>query len=325
MTFERRPPLSQGFTLIELLVVIFIIGLLAALLIPAVQSARESACRSECANNFKQIGLALQNYQASWQTFPPGLISRVQIQTDKSATIGPGWAWGSMALMYMEQGPLSNAANFSLSPGAFAQITVTRCSLQCYLCPSAGGELGTTIDLGRNFVKVNGISPGHYVGSAGWFDSSTAFPGTSLVAGDGVLYPNSRVSSASITDGTSQTVIAGERSPNVSSATWSGVPGLDKVVTLCTKFSWPVNSCVSGVFLTLSRSGPSTDTLGGNGPGGYTPNDPGSGADGFWSRHPGGCNFLYADGSVHFIKSSINPASFRAMLSRNGGEIVGEP
>src|SRR5438309_1124350 len=115
-TVPRR---RGGFTLIELLVVIAIIAVLIALLLPAVQAAREAARRISCVNNLKQIGLALHNYHEASGTFPPGYASYWRLDSGDAGTaeddLGPGWAWGSMILPQMEQTPLYNAINFSLS------------------------------------------------------------------------------------------------------------------------------------------------------------------------------------------------------------------
>jgi prepilin-type N-terminal cleavage/methylation domain-containing protein len=109
-----RPPSvskARGFTLIELLVVIFVIGLLVALLLPAVQSARETARRAQCANNLKQIGLAVHGYHGVWQSFPPAYLT----QHATGLELGTGWAWGTLVQPYLEQRPLYNAANFDLA------------------------------------------------------------------------------------------------------------------------------------------------------------------------------------------------------------------
>ena len=150
---SRPPSVSKphGFTLVELLVVIFIIGLLVALLLPAVQSAREAARRAQCANNLKQIGLALHGYHDVWQNFSPAYLT----QHVTGLELGTGWAWGMLVLPYLEQRPVYDAANFDLGfgevaaplVGLFENGTVRRVSVSMFLCPSAGGGEGP-IDLG---------------------------------------------------------------------------------------------------------------------------------------------------------------------------------
>src|SRR5690242_3831055 len=103
----------SGFTLIELLVIIAIIGLLVALLLPAVQAAREAARRAQCANNLKQIGLAMHGYHDVWHSFPPGYLTRPVTGLE----LGPGWAWGTLILPYLEERPLYDSANFDFSYG----------------------------------------------------------------------------------------------------------------------------------------------------------------------------------------------------------------
>src|SRR5262249_20909256 len=100
-----------GFTLIELLVVIAIIGILIALLVPAVQKIRESAARVQCKNNLKQIGLAFHNYHSTFSTFPPGFSSRAA--TVDGPSQGPGWGWGAYLLPYLDQGNVFNQIDFS--------------------------------------------------------------------------------------------------------------------------------------------------------------------------------------------------------------------
>src|SRR6516225_2399589 len=125
MRIDRTSSRARGFTLIELLVVISIIGVLIALLLPAVQAAREAARRSSCVNNMKQIGVALHNYLNTIGVFPPGYVSAINPtvtdacdqdnENQHGVDLGPGWAWGSMILPQMEQQPLFSSINFNLS------------------------------------------------------------------------------------------------------------------------------------------------------------------------------------------------------------------
>ena len=128
------------------------------------------------------------------------------------------------------------------------------------------------------------------------------------IQGTGVIYPNSRVAIADVSDGTSATLMIGERSRNLADAAWPGSFGSrTEPAPLCTKAGWPIQSCVGLMFLLMGRTGPSSDIISGSIPGGNTPNHPAAGADGFWSRHPGGCNFLFCDGSVRFVKADGRP------------------
>jgi prepilin-type N-terminal cleavage/methylation domain-containing protein len=314
---------GRAFTLIELLVVITIIAVLIALLLPAVQAAREAARRAQCTNNLKQIGLAMHGYHDVWQTLPPAYLARPVTELE----LGAGWAWGTLVLPYLEQRPVYDAANFDLGfgevstppayPGLFENGTVRRISVAMFLCPSAGGGEGP-LRLGYDSGSVSG-APGQYIASAGWMDSSQ-----SPINGSGVLYPNSRVAIGDVSDGTSATLMVGERSRNLADATWAGVFGSHSTPDpLCTKVGWPVESCVGLMFLLMGRTGPASDIVSGSIPGGNTPNYPGAGADGFWSRHPGGCEFLLCDGSVRFMKESLAPQVFGALASRAGGEVIG--
>ena len=319
---DRR---DRGLTLIELLVVIAIIAVLIALLLPAVQAAREAARRAQCRNNLKQIGLALHGYHGIWQAFPPAYLARPLAGLELSA----GWGWGTLILNNSEQGPLYNSANFDLGfgevvssrpdfpGGLFANDTVRRASLSMFLCPSAGGGEGP-LDLGYDSAEF-AQAPAHYVASAGWLDTSRT-----PVQGTGVMYPNSRVAIGDIGDGTSSTLMVGERSRNLADAAWAGVFGSRaEPGPLCTKRGWPVKSCVGHMFLLMGRTGPSSDVVRGDIPGGNTPNAPGAGADGFWSFHRGGSQFLLCDGSVRYVKETIAPPLFRAIATRAGGEVVG--
>lgn len=303
-----RPP--RAFTLIELLVVIAVIGVLIALLLPAVQAAREAARRAQCSNNLKQIGVAMHNYHATHDTFPPGYISKTLTAEPSSPETGPGWAWGTMILNDLEQRALYDAVNFSLPITDPGSNTVRRASLSAYLCPSSTGRDGpvTLADASGNPLTAD-LSPGQYVGVAGQWEVEE-FPAHN----NGIFYRNSRVGVRDIRDGTSTTLMVGERSRNIADATWVGVIPYARV---CTNPDWHVRSCETANVMVLGHTGPSPDQRWVD-----VPNYKGAGADDFWSLHPGGCNFLFADGSVRFIKESVDPRIFSFLSTRAGGEVV---
>lgn len=199
---SRRP---RGFTLIELLVVIAIIAVLIALLLPAVQAAREAARRMQCVNNLKQIGLALANYESANQVFPPGRIN--------TYIRGNGHCWGaySQMLPFMEMQPLFNTMNFSMNPdpdytstSAAANSTAAVTILHTLLCPSDAGPnlvpVGVAVYAVHNYLL--NVGSGYSVVQ----NSPTSLTGPP----NGILYENSAVSFASITDGASNSVVISE-------------------------------------------------------------------------------------------------------------------
>jgi len=308
---RRKTPARRGFTLIELLTVVTIIGVLIALLLPAVQAVRESARRAECRNNLKQLGLALSSYHDTLGAYPPGFSLERPFM--------PGWAWGARLLGALDQSALYDSINVGVSFAAPANRTAVETRLAAFLCPSSGGRG----PLSQGFIEqpiagLERLTTAQYVASAG---SVALKGGGGPAAGDGVFFLNSRVAVRDVADGTSTTLMVGERSRNVADATWVGVG--DPNFILCTKTGWPVQTCASAMFMVLGRTGPASDVLLGAVPTGGTPNSPGGGADGFWSLHPGGCNFLYCDGSVRFIKATVSPHTFNALGTRAGGEAVG--
>ncbi len=315
-TSRRWTPDEHGFTLIELLVVIAIIAVLIALLLPAVQSAREAARRATCVNNLKQIGIALHNYHDTRNTFPPGYCSFWRADTGDAGTaeddLGPGWGWASMILPQLEQQSVFNAINFDLTLTYPANATAQLLRVGGFLCPSDATPITVPVRDPSNTTTVYTVGAANYVGMYGTGEIGGA-PG----AGNGMFFRNSRISFAQLTDGSSNTFAIGERSHNLSYVTWTG-------------------RAVGGwLFKTSSVEG-GTDTFQANpeesftmilGPIGLenlprTPNNPRAHVEDYWSRHPGGVNFLFADGSVHFIKSTINPSVYQALGSRGGKEVV---
>jgi prepilin-type N-terminal cleavage/methylation domain-containing protein/prepilin-type processing-associated H-X9-DG protein len=312
MRLIRHTQPDRAFTLIELLVVIAIIAALIAMLLPAVQSAREAARRVQCQNNLKQIALALHNYHDAVATFPPGYVSLTQGNQPNGADIGPGWGWGAMILRQMEQRGVYDAVNFTLSPIDPSVPTVRSATLSTFLCPSDPGARGPlTIKDAAGNVLVADLAAGQYVASAGQLEPEE-FPATN----NGVFYRNSKIGFRDITDGTSATLMIGERSRNVAGATWVGMipSGLS-----CNNPTWPVQDCEASNVLVLAHTGPSPDE-----PWVDVPNNKKAGVDDFHSLHPGGCNFAFCDGSVRFIKETINPQVFSYLATRASGEVISD-
>jgi prepilin-type N-terminal cleavage/methylation domain-containing protein/prepilin-type processing-associated H-X9-DG protein len=345
-----RSPLDRrrsGFTLIELLVVIAIIAVLIGLLLPAVQAAREAARRAQCVNNLKQIGIALHNYHDAHQALAPGYISAIlpgvtdacnqDVEKGQSVDLGPGWAWGSMILPFMEQQPLYNAINFNLSVAYRANDTGSQTPLAAYLCPSDPGPslipvLADPPDPANpgtftGSSVVDTVARGNYVGMWGLGELCAASNSNSVPNNNGTNDPlgtpagcffrNSKVAVGDITDGTSQTIAVGERSHNLSYVTWTArsINGwLGKTSMIeggQDQFNPSPEECWTQIL------GPA-----GLEDGARTINNPMAHVEDYWSRHPGGANFLFGDGSVHFLKSTINATPWRALATRNGGEVI---
>ncbi len=338
MSYHTR---YTGFTLVELLVVITIIGILVALLLPAVQSARESARQLQCSNNLKQIGLAFHVYHKAHNVFPPSYV----IQpgggglngTPDSVTrdAGPGWAWGALLLPYLEQGELHDKLDFSrpcwdeqnkvgyeeLIPGHPVQVPLVGRQLNVFLCPSANGA--------EEPFQVSGSGPSAtfgrscYVASAGQNEPWIIDPPVDSYEGiaDGPLYRNSRTRFANVTDGLSNTVFVGEHHPILSDKTWVGVvPG----ALICPKPQFAFHPCEPlGALLVNVHSGPCH--VGGEDPPViHPPNSPACAVCQMYAEHPGGCNVLLGDGSVHFISETINQLTWAAMSSMAKGDFVDE-
>jgi len=283
---------TGGFTLVELLVVIAIIGLLLALLLPAVQAAREASRRSQCASNLKQTGLALQNYHAFEDAFPPGARLR-------NAVGQRGVSWRVLILPYLERQSLYREIDPRPDGGAENWLAQGQ-MLDEFICPS--GPLDGPI--------VGKLS--HYSGISGAYRGDEfielELERCGHVFTNGILYPDSRTRIADITDGTSHTLIAGER-VYVLSDWMTGTTRDKKKPRICmdatNNLQHPINTrghyvldfpIPAGAIMVLFNN-----------------------LD-FGSEHPSGAQFCMADGSVHFLSEDIDFTIYQDLATKSGGE-----
>ena len=306
-SLTARSP-RRGFTLIELLVVIAIIAVLVALLLPAVQQAREAARRTQCKNNLKQIGLALHNYHDTHNKFPSGWIAIDQATNTPSAhegTSGAGWA--VMILPFIDQANVYNLFNASVPLTDPANARFIAAQMQVYKCPSDPQPL--TFELGEEGNPTNILATlpiANYIGSFGpeELDGCEEPAGTPPVLasgqckGSGIFYHNSKVSIRDITDGTTNTYMVGERKTKETDGWYTTWPGM-----------------IAEAEEAFQRICGSAD---------HTPNHPDTHFDDFSSNHTGGAQFLQADGSVRFISENIDGGIYQPLSTIQGGEVIGE-
>ncbi|MEW4455009.1 DUF1559 domain-containing protein [Bremerella sp. JC817] len=298
---------ARGFTLVELLVVIAIIGVLIALLLPAVQQAREAARRMQCNNNLKQIGIALHNFHDTFGHFPASYGF-----TDKTKIAGtnPQWGWGARLLPFIEQSalhdtlgvtsrelnealPTTNSSNWPA-----LEVAAIRTPISGYLCPSdaSNGEINTTVD----FIHSSGPEStkpaiSNYVACMGHYTYNwNGSPSAQVPDWHGVMNVQDGINMARITDGTSNTFAIGERDYLHQAGYWVGVGNSYSETywsapkVLGRTFSNKLNTPLTGRYYSA-----------------------------FASMHPGGANFLFADGSVHFIADTIESSEG---LTTSGGQ-----
>lgn len=312
---EESASSPRGFTLVELLVVIAIIGVLVALLLPAVQAAREAARRSQCANNLKQMGVGCHNYHAAKGVFPSGWIEDENIKRIDRA---PNLAWGGILLPYVEQGPLfaqfdqKKAISSGTFGGAVENIDLIATVLPLYRCPTDAErpEHGSFAAYGGYYPEVPQLATSNYVGSGSLCDACNSghyLPGETNAACPigvvGVLFRNSETSTADITDGTSQTFMVGERifGGTGSGPYWAGPPGPVSHQLAC------FGSLMTAYLRSIQQS--SLPMLNGH-------------ADGFSSHHPSAIQMLLCDGSVRPFRDDIDVVTLASLIQINDGKII---
>jgi prepilin-type N-terminal cleavage/methylation domain-containing protein/prepilin-type processing-associated H-X9-DG protein len=308
----------HGFTLIEVLVVLVLLGVLVALLLPAVEAAREQARRAACINNLKQVGLALGSYTTRHGGLPPGYVSTWDDFLMRE--FGPGWGWASMILPELEQLPLFQGINYQVLISDPGQSTIRGAVPAIFLCPSDNMPRSWTAEQGEVWYfagqmhyaqnPICDVPGSNYVGVFGIGE-----PG---VDGDGVFFRNSFIRPLDISDGLSSTLCVGERSINLNNgrgqATWVGA------VTGAVFWSCAPNVGDPDAGGGCWKEDGSGMVLGHTGEG-HGPGDPWGDANQFLSRHGHGAHFLFCDGHVRYLDASINYAVYKAMSTRATGEV----
>ena len=328
--------MRSGMTLVELLVTLAIIGMLVALLVPAVQAAREAARRTQCSNNLRQIGIALHIYHDAQSTFPSGYAADMTNGRD-----GKCWGWGTLLLPFLEQDALYGQIGRTRLPLDLItadenRFPYLRTNIGLYQCPSdTGGKLAHPY---RSIIVSGGsrapfppvqlphigghggqnptgvlIAKSNYVGSFGsrWKSQRSNWSEYDF-NGNGLFGRGWAISMSDIPDGTSNTLAAGERCMRNYAAVWVGVNSwkgcgfADNQMVLGTAH-YPINDVPVSVNIDCD----------------------GRGSANFSSYHWGGANFLFADGSVQFISKHIDfdqggYGVFQNLAQRNDGEIISD-
>jgi prepilin-type N-terminal cleavage/methylation domain-containing protein/prepilin-type processing-associated H-X9-DG protein len=347
----NRVPMRRGFTLIELLVVIAIIAVLIALLLPAVQAAREAARRAQCVNNLKQLGLAIMNYESGNGALPPSGMSVNSGSTQPLFNDG-GYSALARALQYIEGNTIFNTINFGFpyNSSNLCNVTAFTSAMGSFVCPSAARQPGglkegsgspdTDNTLATTFggygvadyapTSITDINPSGV--------TSATFPATpyrSLTFQANGMLKNGKTTIAEITDGTSNTIafaedagrdpryLSGYTDSGYNTATgWTAAYNTTSASVGQPRRQWrwaepgsaitvsgQINNSVRPMFSTtpFPTSGVTID----------------SGAnDEIFSYHPGGANCLFGDGSVKFLKATVNVVILRALVTLNGGEVI---
>lgn len=287
----------SAFTLIELLVVIAIIAILIALLLPAVQQAREAARTTSCFNNLKQIGIALHNYHDAHNTFPPGYIYKPGPQGNAC-----GFGWGAMILPQLEQASVQAGLNWNVPVYDAANLPSRERHLVSFLCPSDSVSEGSFVEMqpGERYAMAS------YAASFGPPDLDN-----NQEQRDGMFSRNSRTRARDVTDGMSNTLLAGERQNGLFRNSGVHGPHFAYETTWCCAVREITDPTDDHGHMVLFQTG-------------HTPNSPYSDDRDVSAPHIGYANFLFADGHVRNISENVHFPTYVALSSRAGSETIGD-
>jgi prepilin-type processing-associated H-X9-DG protein len=307
---------AGAFSLVELLIVIALLGMLVGLLVPAVQKAREAANRNTCQNNLRQIAAALHNYHDDQGAFPAGYVASGPY-VDGATDTSPGWGWGAKILPFLEQGGVYHELNLGLPIEAPENAKAVKSILNVYHCPSDVWPQDPFVINDGLGNPLTTVAPSSYAGCVGNDTSGVTDP-----TGGGVLYRNSSIRMTDVSDGTSVTILVGERAWMQSQGTWVGAVNSGVIQR------GPVNpnpgnprGTMAAPALVLVHAH-LNNCVG----------DTDGGLDDYSSPHDNGSYMAYVDGSVRFLRtiSRDNPDGsytmdgviFQGMATRAGGEII---
>lgn len=321
----NRKNRTAGFTLVELLVVIAIIGILVALLLPAVQAAREAARRMQCGNNLKQLSLALHNYHDTYRTLPMSRIS--------SGNSRHGWA--AYTLPFIEQRNTYDIYNFNVRWNDALNFSATSVEIPTWQCPSTpGGRLRPTAADEANHV-VQPPAPARFgaadysstneVRRAFYVSNGLPLPPSILRGMPGAMERNIANGFQSITDGLSNTMLIQETAGR---PTRYRNNGISLGVVTVDGWGWADYDNISGSLDGSSNDGMLTNSTSSSSPFNTTIHGPCSmnctNASEYYSWHPGGISVSLVDGSVRFLAETISAQTMAALVTRAGGELVGD-